>query len=128
MLRRLQLRVPVRVTHATAGATTAKLLARSPRLRVGDTGLEITVEDTDAAIRVCLFAPNAVRVSCSETPQGPDPEAAALRAVDAFHERAFAPRVDLVAAELNSLDGSTTVASEAQRERLRALFEALAAD
>jgi hypothetical protein len=128
MLRRLQLRVPVRVAHGTAGASTAELLARSPRLRVGDTGLALTVEETDTAIRVCLFAPNAVRVSCSETPQGPDPEAAALRAVDAFHERAFAPRVDLVAAELNSLDGSTTVANEAQRERLRALFEALAAD
>jgi hypothetical protein len=71
-----------------------------------------------------------VVLSCARVEPRPDepPLEAARRLAAAFHETAFALRVDLSQADLKSLDGSTVVAGGRGEERLRLILRDLTAD
>jgi hypothetical protein len=55
----------------------------------------------------------------------PDEERAA-RLVHELHQQAFAMRVGLTQADLSSLDGSNTLAGQAQREQMQGILKDLA--
>jgi hypothetical protein len=67
-------------------------------------------------------------LACGEAAakKGEDDRAWASRVAAAFHKNAFAPRVALTTGELGSLDGSTTLAGQAQREQMEELLRNMA--
>jgi hypothetical protein len=67
------------------------------------------------------------------SPPPPDPDADPdetweEKTARAFHREVFALTVGLTSTDLNSLDGSTTVASQAQREQMKGILKGLADD
>ncbi len=133
VIRRLGLSVPA-VIKSEGGdlaiTTAADLLSRSPRLRVGGGGFVITVRKGPRGLEACMRSPEGAEISCSRAEQGEKQSAYdwGARVVELFHRDAFAIRLGLTTADLNSLDGSTTIASQAQREQLKGLLDDLARD
>lgn len=110
LLRRLELPVPIRL-RASAGeiaAATRSALARSPRFVEDAHGLEVDIDANPASGRVCLRGIAGSVLACADasSESTDDVDQIAQRLVDAFHEQAFAPRIDVSQADINSLDGS----------------------
>jgi tetratricopeptide (TPR) repeat protein len=110
VLRRLGLSLPVRV-RAGADAVSeafASGLGRSPRFELGDRGFVIDVRADLAQGRACLVGASGAELACgsasAQTNDGAD--ALARKLLDDFHERVFAPQVDLSQVDANSLDGT----------------------
>ena len=123
------------------------LLERSPRLEDASGAFQITIERGPKGLKACLLSPQGAQMSCTEAaraqepvlPDGtpapagstaaPDgkplptrPESEddwAAHLVEQFHKNAFAMRFGLTQVDLNSLDGSTTLAGQAQREKMQ---------
>jgi tetratricopeptide (TPR) repeat protein len=140
VLRRLGLALPARVV-VNGGSDKATdravvLLHRSPRLREDERGFVVAVERADGALRACLRSPTGTTLVCAVAPKKEkekdkpeeDAEGWGARLVDLFHRQAFAMKVSLTAVDLKSLDGSTTVASQAQREQMNDVLKGLAED
>ena len=82
----------------------------------------------------CLRSPVGDQLGCA-TGQRPHDESEAERpvgdaafvmhVVTAFHDRVFSMPLGLSAVDLNSLDGTTTVRSEEERERMENLLHEL---
>lgn len=116
VFRRMGLRIPVRIS-ATGDAVAEEVrdaLERSPRFDVGSDGLRLRIEATATSGRVCLNGASGTVFDCgSASPEPADsPAELAQRIVDAFHARAFAPRIDLSQSDISSLDGSNRVARD----------------
>ena len=145
VVRRLSLRLPATVAAGAAdpAANLARqLLARSPRLDldsgVGQRGFRITIRGRGPALEACLRGPHGARLSCARAParkpkKGKDGkpvklpklsnEQRAARLVEAFHQQCLAMPLGLTGTDLNSLDGSTTVAEQAVRRKLGGILD-----
>jgi hypothetical protein len=110
VLRRLRLRVPVElVVQGDAVASEVEDgLERSPRLDVGEAGLRVSVRADRSGGEACLVGTSGALLACgrAEAKSNEDAAVVAAKILDAFHERAFAPGVDLSQADASSLDGS----------------------
>jgi hypothetical protein len=115
-LRRLSLRLPVRVVAKGDDVSEhfVDALDRSPRFDVGERGLTVQVSADRARGEACLIGPSGAQLACgradAKSNEGPDQLAVKLLA--SFHERVFAPPIDLSQVDANSLDGSTLRGSE----------------
>jgi hypothetical protein len=100
------------------------LLRGSPRL-ASDRGLgfEVAVEGT----RACLAGPGGRTYACAsiDPRPGESERDVASRLALEFHERVFAPRLDLSQADLNSLDGSPTAGGSRGERRFEDILEGL---
>jgi tetratricopeptide (TPR) repeat protein len=131
VIRRRGMSLPVAIESSSA--KTAKLvrekLMDSPRLREGEGAFLVKIAGKSRDLEVCLFTPEGAKLSCAKAPapdDGKTKESAdgyAARVVEAFHTQALAMPLGLSAADLASLDSSTTVAEQAAREKLDQLLE-----
>lgn len=130
VLRRLRLALPASVRAESSGAASlaAEMLQRSPRLSPSPNGFQVALSAAPGLLRACLRSPDGAVLSCAEIApkRGETERDAALRLAAAFHKQAFAPRVSLTTGDLHSLDGSTTLAGQAQRERMEELLRNMA--
>ena len=109
-LRLLGIPLPVALradSRALSGAVASRL-RDSRRLVMGDLGFTVRVTGEKERVRICLSGQGGRRYACSETDLG---QAAArdeqvALALDAFHRKVFAPKIDLTQRDINSLDGS----------------------
>ena len=111
VLRRLSMRLPVRVS-ASGDATSEAFvdgLERSPRFDVGSRGFMVEVRADRAHGEACLIGVSGAQLACAraDAKSNEGADALAEKLLAAFHERAFAPPVDLSQVDANSLDGST---------------------
>ncbi|MFO0694863.1 MAG: hypothetical protein U0230_14995 [Polyangiales bacterium] len=110
VFRRLGLALPVRlvVGRGSVAETIGDALERSPRLDTDGSSLRLEVQASRRTARACLYGPSRESLGCGEVTAraGEDETAFAQRAVDAFHQAVFAPRVDLSQSDIRSLDGS----------------------
>ncbi len=132
-----RLKIPV-VLKSYSEAPSAKeaieMLEDSPRLDVGDAGLELGVQGDGALLQICLRGRHGTLIGCAQ-PQGKPEDLAkmgpaelASAAVEAFHRRALAMPLGLTGTDMNSLDGSTTVAEQAVREQVHGLLDNIVGD
>jgi tetratricopeptide (TPR) repeat protein len=110
VMRRLGLRLPVRIV-VRGGALAEEVedaLEESPRFDVGARGLTVQIDATEAGGEVCLIGASGAQLACGRAEPRANEAGDALQArlIEAFHERAFAPNVDLSQTDANSLDGS----------------------
>ena len=130
VLRRLRLALPASVQAESGGAASlaAEMLDRSPRLAPSPSAFVVALSGGPGLLKACLRSPAGAVLSCAEiTPKRGEPDrGAALRLAAAFHKQAFAPRVSLTTGDLDSLDGSTTLAGQAQREKMEELLRGMA--
>ncbi len=120
VLRQLAVRLPVTVQHS--GGSDAEAIAEklhdSRRLSTGkNSGFEVRVEQNDDGIRLCLRGARDFQYACvgtqqleSEQKQSDDKlegEERLLALIDLFHDKAFAPLVELTQSDINTLDGRT---------------------
>jgi hypothetical protein len=155
VLRRLGLRLPASVTvNATGDAApiAGRMIARSPRLRLREGAFQVTVEGDGRALRTCLRSPSGRQLSCATTvppspetsapargtpgaapppaaaPEEPEPLTArgyAMLVARDFHDHAFSMALGVSTADLRSLDGGSTIATEATRARMGAMLEGI---
>jgi tetratricopeptide (TPR) repeat protein len=132
IIRRMGLSLPVKMRGSgpLAGEVMA-MLGRSPRLRAADRGFALDVSASPGSFRICLRSPEGNELRCAPgeeaaaaTPAVPGADAkkpepmTPARAVEEFHRSAFAMPLGLTGADMSSLDGSTTVAEQAVRDRI----------
>lgn len=122
VFRRLSLRVPVRieVRGNSVAERAASRLEGSPRLDEEDSGLLLRVEANNTGGTACLFSRDQSTLGCGRVQAiaTDDEDAVASKLVRDFHEKVFAPRIDMSQADINSLDGTNLVRDDA----LRTLF------
>lgn len=124
VFRRLGIPVAVRYRSNGSGSArqTVKLLERSPRfVNASNSPLMLEIRTTARDTQICLAQEQGTVVHCStETRKAKDDTSAlAARAVKAFHEQAFSPRLELSQVDINSLDGSNVRTPDA----LHTLFD-----
>jgi tetratricopeptide (TPR) repeat protein len=116
VLRRLGFALPVklRVSGDAVGEAFADGLANSPRFDVGERGLLVTLQADRSQGEACLIGSSGAQLSCAraEAKSNEGADVLATKLLTAFHERVFAPPVDLSQIDANSLDGSTLRGSE----------------
>ncbi len=131
VIRRLGMTLPVifRVENEPTLTATIPRLLRSPRL-VEHTedpahAFVVLLERKGPAWSACLQSPKGSVLSCATLPVDPKktPDEESLALALEFHEQAFAARVGLQSMDLHSLDGSNTLASEAERRELKKALE-----
>lgn len=124
VFRRLGMSVAVtfRATGGAVAREAAEILARSPRFRVAESGLGVSVEADATGGHACLGSGEGQVIVCSADIRARTTEAApdlAARIARQFLQEAFAPRVDMTQADVNSLDGTNIMT----RDALQTLFE-----
>ena len=123
MFRRLELEVPVR--FEARGDRVAELavsrLSSSPRLDEADGGLILRVQADRSQGSACLIGHDKSEIACGRASAKAvdDADVLAKKLVDDFHEKAFAPRIDMGQSDINSLDGTNLVRDDA----LKTLFD-----
>ncbi len=136
VIRRLGMRLPVEL--ASSESETALLvrerIAASPRIRLRKGGFRIDITGASRDLQVCLSTPQGAKLSCAkasggkgrateEAPSDESAEAYAARVAEAFHTQGLAMPLGLSAADLASLDSSTTVSEQAARDKLDSLLQ-----
>jgi tetratricopeptide (TPR) repeat protein len=123
VFRRLELQVPVHiVAHGDAVSDdVASRLSGSPRLSESDAGLLLRIDADRTSGSACLIGSDHSEIGCGRATAkaGDDARALASKIVRDFHEKVFAPRIDLGQADINSLDGTNLVRDDG----LKALFD-----
>ncbi|MDB4975375.1 MAG: hypothetical protein JWN48_3716 [Myxococcaceae bacterium] len=116
VLRRLSLRLPVRVqaTQEPVSERFVDALSNSPRFDLGAQGLSITVRADRTRGEACLIGVSGAQLACAnaEAKSNESADDLAAKLMAAFHQRVFAPNVDLSQVDANGLDGSTLRGSE----------------
>ena len=130
VIRRLGLALPVAFDPAagTLAKETVSYLEKSPRFtKVGRGWFRIEVQGDSGSGRACLFGPQGTRYNCAEVRPRAGDEGVDMsrRLAKEFHEKVFAPRIDLTQADLRSLDGSPTAGGGRSSERLRSVLSDL---
>jgi tetratricopeptide (TPR) repeat protein len=124
-LRRLDVRLPVRITAGGSAAEqkAAQALRRSPRLGEGGR-FAIAVTSSGSELGACLSGPQGEVLGCARvTPRaGESDDLVAGRLSGEFHAEVFAPRIDLTQADIRSLDGSPTAAGGRATEHLHTIL------
>ena len=129
-LRHLGIALPVGITSdgSAIGEEVAKRLLGSRRLTEGTLGFEVRVRETPRGpVEMCLGLESGHQFGCvfEEVPKGdknkrkaaegpaaetdaaaPEESDRVARLCDLFHEKAFAPGVELTQSDINTLDGS----------------------
>jgi hypothetical protein len=127
VLRRLGLRLPARLeTDASPLAReAARLLAASPRFRLGAGRHTVHLSSSGDGASACLLGPSHEVVQCAtlRANELADAREAPRRLVAAFQRAAFACKADLAQSDLTSLDGSPT-AERADRQ-VKSLLDSL---
>ncbi|HEX7480014.1 MAG TPA: tetratricopeptide repeat protein [Polyangiales bacterium] len=123
VFRRLGLAVPVRI-EARGGDVAervASMLAGSPRIDAGQSGLALRIEADATSGSACLVGRDQSAIACGRATAKATDDARTLAAAIArdFQSRAFAPRVDMTQSDINSLDGTNLVKDDA----LQTLFD-----
>ena len=114
-IRRLGLTLPARfnATGGPAAFEALELLKDSPRFSRASSGFEVRVEAQGEALIGCLHGPDGTVLRCADARPGArsavEQKPLPVQLARAFHERVFAPRVDLTQLDVRSLDGSTVV-------------------
>lgn len=125
MARRLGLSLPCTIA-ASGGAAASKaadLLRGSPRLSPGGGPFRVVVEQTSTGgLQGGLDGPNGAVLSRFRVNASADPTDTAREFCRLFHQKAFAPNVDLSQQEISSLEGST-LTSQDVNEQLQGLFD-----
>ena len=107
-LRLLDLALPVTFASdgsAPAAAASARL-ASSPRFTAGDTGLRVDATVSDGRLRLCLEDASGSQYACADAEHPGSDDATLTATLAAFQDAAFAPRIDMTAANINSIDGN----------------------
>lgn len=115
MFRHLEISVPVTVSTDGSGEAqaVAGALVKSPRFRSDSRGYPVKIEKSGDHLMATLSSPQGTLITEVSVPmKEKDREATAADAlVERFHQKAFAPRLDLSQKDINSLDGSTLTES-----------------
>jgi tetratricopeptide (TPR) repeat protein len=123
IFRRLALKVPVRIEARgdDVAARAASRLSGSPRLEEEDAGFVLRVQADRAQGSVCLMGTDNSEIACgrASAKAGDDADVMVAKLVQDFHEKAFAPRIDMGQTDINSLDGTNLVRDDA----LKTLFD-----
>jgi tetratricopeptide (TPR) repeat protein len=130
VIRRLGLALPTR--FAASGGPAARdaleLLQGSPRFERANTGFEVRVEQQGDTLIGCLHGPHGAVLRCADARPGArsavEKDPLPVQLARAFHEQAFAPRVDLTQLDIRSLDGSNVV-SGGDDARVRSVLDEL---
>ena len=126
IIRRMGMQLPATVKSSSSAV--AKLarekIASSPRLTQDSDGFRVKISGK-TEVEVCLYTPEDAKLSCAKIEKRKKESTAshATRVAKAFHSQALAMPLGLSAADLASLDSSTTVAEQAAREKLDKLLE-----
>lgn len=123
-IRRFGLSLPAVVTArgGPAARKAASMLKDSPRLSPGRSGYAVTVTQTrDGALQGDLVAPDGSVLCRLRVNSAGDPSDTARAFCRLFHQKAFAPKMDLSQEEINSIEGST-LASQDARQALKSLL------
>lgn len=123
VFRRLGLAVPVRITASgnEVSQEVADQLDDSPRLDDESWGLSVRVESDGTSGSACLVGQDGSALGCGRgvAQANDDSDTLASRIVQDFHDKVFAPRVDMTQADINSLDGTNLVKDDG----LKTLFD-----
>jgi hypothetical protein len=122
VFRRLGTDVPVEIeAHGELGEDVASRLAGSPRLDESDVGLRLRIDADRTGGSACLMSRDQNSLGCGRAQAIATDDASILigRLVRDFHDKVFAPRIDMSQADINSLDGTNVVSDDA----LRTLFD-----
>jgi tetratricopeptide (TPR) repeat protein len=110
VLRIFGIRLPARVVGGTdpLSRQVARALLRSPLLDVMESGYTLRVTAQGKQVRICLEGHSGQRYACAskDLAKVEDEKQRVAQAVDLFHDKIFAPRIDLTQRDINSLDGS----------------------
>lgn len=117
VLRLLGIRLPVDIQAGPQpeAQTVARRLLGSRRLQPGQPLFTVRVTGSGETLRICLEGGSGRRYACAtladEDPQARErrdeaPEDRITRLLDRFHDKVFAPKIDLTQRDINSLDGS----------------------
>jgi tetratricopeptide (TPR) repeat protein len=123
VFRRLELSVPVHIQASddAVAQDVASRLSGSPRLRESEQGLLLRIDADRSAGSACLIGSDHSEIACGRVSAKAGDDAATLGAkiTSDFHEKVFAPRIDMGQSEINSLDGTNLVRDDA----LKTLFD-----
>ncbi|MFT7583258.1 MAG: tetratricopeptide (TPR) repeat protein, partial [Myxococcota bacterium] len=111
-LRHLDIAVPVRVQIGGSGDAefleeVAEAIEDSPRFTLTNAGFVADLRMKDADLELCLRTADGFRFGCASYEVDTKSNDDAIAAVDTFVETVLSPRVEMTAADINSLDGST---------------------
>lgn len=133
VVRRFGLALPTSLRVSPGGDSVvleraAVLAGRSPRLRVGEGGFELLLDGQGDQSRACLRSTTGTVLGCATVKKldGESSEDRAARLMFELHTTAFSMRVGLTQADLKSLDGSNTLADDAQREQMKGVLQDIA--
>ncbi len=130
VIRRLGIALPAEVQAEQGGAAAeaAEMLRHSPRLYLKPGAFVVAVSAQGPKLSACLRTSGGAVLSCGQVSkkQGEDDNQSAARLADAFHKSVFGPRVSLTTNDLHSLDGSTTLAADAQRDKMQEVLRRMA--
>jgi hypothetical protein len=116
MFRHLDISVPVKISSDgdPQSQEVAQALSKSPRFYSDDRGYTIKVSKSGSSLVASLSTPQGSLLSEAAVPLQ-DKDRDGITAVQdltaRFHQKAFAPRLDLSQKDINSLDGSTLTES-----------------
>jgi hypothetical protein len=122
VFRRLGLEIPVRIeARGDMAERVASRLEGSPRLDVEDAGLLLRIDANRTGGSACLLTRDQSTLGCgrAQAIATDDADLLVSRLVRDFHEKVFAPRIDMSQADINSLDGTNLVRDDA----LKTLFD-----
>ena len=125
MVRRFGLSLPCTISASGGGAASkaAGLLNGSPRLSANGGPFHVVVEQTSTGgLQGGVGGPNGEVLSRFRVNGSKDATETAREFCSIFHQKAFAPSLDLSQQEISSLEGST-LASQDINEQLQGLFD-----
>ncbi len=132
VVRRLGLSLPATFPAAAGdvGADVRRMLRRSPRFRDAGGGFQVRVLSDAGSAQALLLDPRATRLAEANVKlrAGEDADDLARRLAAEFHQAAFAPRLDLTQADIQSLDGSPTAGGGRASDRLQGVLSELIPD
>ncbi len=107
-LQGLALPVKIDADSRPLSQAVARALHFSRRLSHGASGFAVVVTTKKGRVRICLQGGDGRQYACAEekvsTAKTRDEQITAC--IDTFHEKIFAPKIDLTQQDINSLDGS----------------------
>lgn len=125
-IRRLGLSIPTTITNPIEEelSRAAEKLARSPRLRLakaGEPSFNVDLQREGAYLSACLRSSQGTNIGCVRVMANSNqsPEERINQLLNDFHTQLFAARIGLSAVDIRSLDGSNSLASQAQRAMIQ---------
>lgn len=123
MFRHLGISIPIQVSvdEHSESQQVARALTKSPRFHRDSRGFQVSIRQAGDSLLASLSTPQGSLLAEAAVPlQGEQraKQSAAAELTERFHQKAFAPRIDLSQRDINSLDGSTLTESR-RSERAR---------